>query len=652
MPQPLLLDAVNDYKGSFVEALDKMTQVPTPLSLAGLDRLSKGENGMPEISLAEMTKNTEGCLIAIYGGLLRDSDNDKVLELIKSFIHSLEGLDEGKRAEYARYLVCLIFHTRDCRGGKGERNIFRNLILESYPHFPKTIEALIQHIPTYGYWKDLNEMLVDTASDNFMHINFDNLRNIIYLIMADQLRIDSDNYNLFMSDKKTALENGEPFNKKLQLTLISKWIPKEGGRYDRKIRAAKEIAIRLFPAEFKIDFRMALKSYRKTVSLLNTAIHTTEVLMCQKRFSEIQFKLVPGKCLTKYRSAFLNNKLRCAELRHPENTDRITCRENLLKFMEDVRTGKRKINANQLFIHEIVEKMIGHIRNTEKLTEEELELYELCWNQITKVYQEQIDRGEITINKGIILSDVSGSMDGTPMAVSVAAAIFISNLMNDPFRDRFITFDTSPQWFTIDPTLKLVDKVKQVIESPWGGSTNFEKAMNLILDTAKAYNLSPEEMPKWFLVISDMQFDIANDGKWETMYEHIQDRFTSVGMKVCGKPYVMPDMIFWNVRGNTNGFPVVSNQLGCQIISGYSISVLKEIFKHQDLSNVTPWSSLQTTLDGVRYDLIRKTVASIAESPYFSYFNRTEPEVITDPEETELPASTSGIFSYISSWFK
>ena len=646
MPQPLLLDAGVEYKGSFVEALDKNTQAPSPLGSV------LGENGQPEISLQYMCSSSEGALVAIYGGLLRDSSTDKVKELLTGFISSLEGLDESKRADYARYLISLIFYTRDCRGGKGERNIFRSLFLESYRHFPKTIESLVQHIPTYGYWKDLNELLVDMA-DSTIDVNFEQLKNAIYAIMADQLRIDFDNYNLFILDKKTAAESGENYNKKLNLTLVAKYSPKEGGSYDRKMRAAKELAMRLFPIEFKTDFRMALKSYRKMVSMLNQAIRTTEVLMCQKRFSEIQFKLVPGKCLLKYRSAFLNKISGSEELRQPDNIDRMTCRANMLEFMEDVKNGKKRMNVGQLFIHEIVEKIVCHINESKKLTEEELELCELAWNEIIKTYEEQLEKGEIKLNKGIVMADVSGSMNGTPLMVSIATALFISRFVNEPYRHRFITFDTTPNWLYIDPNLKLVDKIKIIMNSPWGGSTNFEKAMNLILDAAVKFCLQPNELPEWFLLVSDMQFDAANSNShWETLHEHIKETFRTVGIKTCGKPYQMPHFIYWNVRGDTNGLPVVSNQLGCQIVSGYSITVLKEIFKNQDLTNITPWSNLQSMLDGTRYEIIRNNVLSIAEEPYFSYYSQTQPDIVNKKDISPEPIRSSGIFSFISSFFK
>ena len=115
----------------------------------------------------------------------------------------------------------------------------------------------------------------------------------------------------------------------------------------------------------------------------------------------------------------------------------------------------------------------------------------------------------------------------------------------------------------------------------------------------------------------------------------------------------MPHFIYWNVRGDTNGLPVVSNQLGCQIISGYSIAVLKEIFKNQDLTNITPWSNLQSTLDGSRYEIIRNNVSSIAEEPYFAYYRQEmQPDIVYKKDILPEPIHSSGIFSFISSFFR
>jgi len=622
----------SNFKVSFVEAMDKMSQFPSPLGRSS-SMSSFGENGQPEVAIQDMASNPEDALIAIYAGLLRDSiqeishthhtsvlktslvlklEPSRLTKLMNGFMSSIESLSQQQKADYSCYLICLLYHTRDCRGGKGERDIFRYLLLESYKHFPKTVEALVQYIPQYGYWKDMNELLVDTYDYKMDGVCFDNLRNVIYTIISDQLKIDFDNYNAHKEDAQS----------KLTLTLAAKYAPKEGGSYDRKIKAAKEIAMRLFPIEFKTDFRMALKSYRQMISSLNAAIHTTEIQMCNNRFSEINFSRVPGKCLTKHRSAFLNQKLETKnELRYPEVEDRIKCRENLLQFMLDVKSGKKQINAGQLFIHEIVGKLLDHIQLKIVLSQEEIDLFELCWNEIVKTYRDMVDQGHISLKHGMILADVSGSMTGTPMQVSIATAIFISSFLNEPYCDRFMTFSTVPSWFYIDPSLSLLEKVRMVSESPWGGNTNFEKAMSMILEVAITFKLEPEETPKWFLVLSDMQFDLASGNKkWETMHEHMLEMFAIAGLKACGKPYKMPYFIYWNLRGNTEGLPVVSNEPGCSMVSGYSIAILKELFKNRDLKSITPWTNLKSTLDSARYEPIKNRVIAVAEAPYFEHY--------------------------------
>jgi hypothetical protein len=650
-PSHLDTDDAN-FKVSFVEAMDKMIQVPSPISSVSL-----GENGQPEVAIKDMTSNPEDALIAIYAGLLRDSiqeishhvpnsflklDSSRLSRLMHGFMSSIELLSQQQKAEYSCYLICLLYHTRDCRGGKGERAIFRYLLLESYKHFPKTVEALVQYIPHYGYWKDLNELLVDTYNYKIDGVCFDNLRNIIYTFISDQLKIDFDNYTAHKEDEKS----------KLVLTLAAKYAPKEGSSYDRKIKAAKEIAMRLFPIEFKTDFRMALKSYRRMISSLNAAIQTTEILMCNNQFSEINFSRVPGKCLSKYRSAFLNQKLENKnDLRYPDVEDRMKCRENLLQFMLDVKSGKKQINAGQLFIHEIVGKLLDHIQRKIVLSQEEIDLFELCWNEIVKTYRDMVSSGEISLKHGMILADVSGSMEGTPMQVSIATAIFISSFLNEPYCDRFMTFSTVPSWFYIDPSLSLLEKVHIVSESPWGGSTNFEKAMSMILEVATTFKLEPEETPKWFLVLSDMQFDLASGNKkWETMHEHLREMFATAGLKACGKPYEMPYFIYWNLRGNTEGLPVVSNEPGCSMVSGYSIAILKELFKNRDLKNITPWTNLKSTLDSERYELIKNMVISVAEKPYFEHYKIVANSSSNDSVSTEKSnPPRKGFFNLLSS---
>ena len=148
-----------------------------------------------------------------------------------------------------------------------------------------------------------------------------------------------------------------------------------------------------------MQHKLALKKYRHLLVELNNAINTTEIYMCDKRFKEIDFNLVPSKCLKKNLKGFLNIKLLNDELRFPNDMDRNLCREHLIQFMNEVKMGKKKINVGGLFIHEIVEQLYNHIVGTNKLTEEEIELYELAWNSIVNTYSELIKKNEIHLRQ-------------------------------------------------------------------------------------------------------------------------------------------------------------------------------------------------------------------------------------------------------------
>jgi hypothetical protein len=512
------------------------------------------------------------------------------------------------------------------------------MLLKLYTLFPKTIELLIQYIPHFGCWRDLN----DLALEIYGKPEYEGLLQSIYNDFSEQLKHDKDSYDLWLEDK----------TKHHNLTLAAKWAVKEGSSVDKKIKMSKELSKRIFPLDFQQNYKLALKKYRHLIVELNNAINTTEIFMCDKRFKEIDFKLVPGKCLKKNVKAFLNVKLGTEESRFPLDDDRNICRENLIHFLDEVKMGRKKINSGTLFIHEIVEQLYNHILGKNRLSDEEIELCELSWNSIVNTYSELIKKNEIHLNEGVVLADISGSMSGTPMMVSISCAIFISSLLNNNYKNKFITFESVPQWYNIPENMSLLEKVRHIMESPWGGSTNFEKALSLVLEVAEQDRLIPEQLPQWFIVISDMAFDVANNNNnWNTMYELMVEKFNITGLKVCGRPYKIPHFIFWNVRVNSSsGFPVVHDQLGCQIISGFSIAMLKEIFKTTDLSSITPWKSLKSTLDSTRYDIIRDLISNHCEKPYFNYFINTNPVVISPRVITSEPKNKS-IFGYFSNFF-
>merc|ERR1719324_1928239 len=142
----------------------------------------------------------------------------------------------------------------------------------------------------------------------------------------------------------------------------------------------------------------------------------------------------------------------------------------------------------------------------------------------------------VDLGKLVPLVDVSGSMCGIPMEAAIALGILVSELSHAAFRHRALTFESQPSWVDLLGCAKLADKVRCLQAAPWGGSTDFEAACEMILQAAQAARLKPDEVPD-LIVFSDMQFNQANGGgrgRWE--------------------PYPAPRIIYWNLRGDTAGF--------------------------------------------------------------------------------------------------
>ena len=127
----------------------------------------------------------------------------------------------------------------------------------------------------------------------------------------------------------------------------------------------------------------------------------------------------------------------------------------------------------------------------------------------------------------IALSDVSGSMSGPPMEVSIAMGILVSELAVPAFRDRFITFETNPKWHKLPTGGSLKEKVVSAQGAAWGGTTNFGAALQLVLDACVKHNIPSEQVKGLTLaVFSDMQFDMAdgNSGYYRSStHEPVQD---------------------------------------------------------------------------------------------------------------------------------
>jgi hypothetical protein len=478
-------------------------------------------------------------------------------------------------------LFVLMFNTRDILSGKGERELFYRFFLQLFEEYPEVCKAVISKIPDQGIgsWKDLT-VLADRLDKKEME-----LKETIVETFCSKLKEDSTK---------------EPKNR----SLVAKWAPREGKRYSW---LAKRIANKLSLGKSVGD---NLKQYRQLVSKMTKEADIPEVKMCDGRWDEINAKSLPSRCLKFNTQALLYQKKDGSirdkkEKGNVEMTDayhemRIRCREKFMAHFAAAAKGEAKVNGKTLQPHEIVQEYIYGNQKVDAL--------EGQWLDLRKSVEKLG-----SFKKFVVLSDVSGSMSGTPMMVSIALGILISETNHESFKNRVMTFSEIPTWHNLSKCNSLFEKVHSLSRAVWGGSTNFEVAYELILNQCVKNKVSKEDMPEALLVLSDMQFDAAmgyyeRTEKAMSYQERVKKRFKEEGYD---KP---PTIIFWNLRGNTKNMPAKFDTEGVIMVSGFSPAILKYLINGEDLEKVLPKNSydlVRLILDDPRYDDIRNAIKKV-----------------------------------------
>lgn len=499
--------------------------------------------------------------VALFQQLVRGCTAAYINEqLEKAFAESKDDADA------IRDYVVMAFQARDIRGGKGERDIFYAMIEFIAAKFPHKASDIIRLIPEYGCWVDCWHLWSRNAS----------LRPVI-----------GDLVKWIFFEDLWKLENGK------SVSLLAKWIPREKSKFHD---IATEFATKFYPDIELLDDKF--RAYRQACSKLNKKLDTTEVKMCGNTWADIKPASVPGKLLSKSTKAFLN-ETKSHGLRYPDSEDRMACREHFIEYKTKALKGEVKMKgADVVYPHNLVEKYLSYSTYNAPSADED-DFIEAQWRAIR---DDAAAKGKL--GRAVAMSDFSGSMAGTPMAVSMALGLLISEVTHPAFRGNFLAFDTKPYWINVSDKATLKEKVHYARKYAQGLSTNFLGACKLILDRMIECKVPVEDAPEDLIVLTDMGFDAAMGtpgGKskaWETHLEIIRRSFELSGYKA-------PRIVLWNLRAEYKDFHAKANEEGVCVLSGWSPSILKAITSGK-VETTTPYQILREVLDDARYDAVRK----------------------------------------------
>ena len=591
--------------------------------------LQTGWNGCPEYSASGVGDPR----VVAFSGLVREVSPETIKRLITDILNLATRTGD---TQVLADVFLLLFQTRNCRGGKGEKDIFHEMFIILYEQMSKTIIDLVPLIAHYGYWKDylyLQEMIAQHSRKDL----FKDLNTAITQFYAKQL----------LKDKATL--DATPAGSTPQLTFCAKYAPTEDGHFGKGINsmAFNSLVREMFPGDKK-----GKEKYRKLRSSLNHALDLPEIKMCAKEYEEISFDKVPSKCLQKWRKAFLNEKIKEAVEsrfdetgnRFPYDEGRVQCRKKLLG---QVKEGK--VHGGQLDPHEIVNIFMEEY-GKHTVSEAEKVVLQAQWDDIkAKVLEAllSIDDSAVNLGKLVPLVDVSSSMSGIPMQVAIALGLLVSEITSDEFKHSVINFEDNPTWTFFEEAQSLFEKVRQLQRAPWGGSTNFEKAWMLVIQVLENMDtLTQDDVPD-MIVFSDMQFNSASrGGAWETMHQMIVREFTALGERKGVTGLKPGNIIYWNLSGKTTGFAAQASTPGVQMLSGFSPSLLKLLLSGESLTvevvdesgdakeiQKTPYQTLRDALDDPLYDSVREVLTNSNEGLLVAYSGIREED---DDSEEQL----------------
>ena len=146
----------------------------------------------------------------------------------------------------------ILFWVRDVRGGAGERQIFRDIIIYLVENHPNVVQKNIQLIPHFGRWDDLS-VLFGT-------------------------KLEAEATRMFVSG--LIVENG----------LCAKWIPRKGVIFN--------------------SIRKALNTTPKNLRKLLVGIsNTVEQKMCANQWTNIEYEKTPSLAMGRYTKAFAKHDI-------------------------------------------------------------------------------------------------------------------------------------------------------------------------------------------------------------------------------------------------------------------------------------------------------------------------------------------------------
>ena len=273
---------------------------------------------------------------------------------ISLYFKSTRGLSVPHLYQYLRMAAhesvvdtfVLVFHLRDCRGGKGERVLGRQALQWLFLSYPEQFMKVAKLIPEYGRWDDLLQLwprvlnlestLPDASSKQRREWRSHLSRNFCVAINSRTTlnklqRLQKEIVGMVGTQ---LVEDRKNMKNSLKVSLCAKWSPTEKDSLDQCHNTVKELcrAMSLTQAKYRKVYTTPLREY----------LQVTETLMCRKDWDRINFDKVPSRAMKNLKKAFEKH-----------------CSYRLYEWRDKLSSRDAKVNAKQVLPHELICEIAG-----------------------------------------------------------------------------------------------------------------------------------------------------------------------------------------------------------------------------------------------------------------------------------------------------
>lgn len=416
-----------------------------------------------------------------------------------------------------------LFYLRDCRGGKGERDLFRVCLDHIANVAPEKTGALLPFVLEYGRGDDLLGLVAKLST-----------RKTACRFICSRIKEDMDSF-----------EKGKP------VSILAKWLPKPNATAKHKRELARIIAKAMGMKEGE---------YRRVISGLRSRLNLVETALTEKK--QVDYPSVPSQAMLKhtgFASYHSKNEI---------NAFPRTGKAGYIAYRESLAQGKNKVNVTTLNPVQVYKRAFS-----------DMVLSQAQWNEIEK-------RVPHTDKRIIIVRDGSGSMTGDPLDIATSLTILAAGSLTGEFKDKFITFSHSPRLVDLSGCGSLADKRNICEREAECSNTNIEATYDLILETSKhcspedyITNVVVISDMQFDMGTAEMYpYRPLKSAEHRSTFAAAKKKFEEAGI-----PF--PVMTYWNVNARALSFPTDTID-GVQFVSGYSDAIYADILRNGSVDAV------------------------------------------------------------------